>query len=192
MTIKLTLFDSNPFVRAQFEAAFEQTDVTITDEDFRTLEGDLVSPANSYGYMDGGIDAAYTAFFGSEVQTKVQDVIKRRYNGELLVGQAFRLPLKHKQFASLIVAPTMRVPYPISDYISVYLATRAALRLATKRPILMPGMGTGVGAVPAHYAARMMRQAYDDVLNPRPFPKSWREAYARRHEMLPHEQEAGR
>jgi len=46
----------------------------------------LVSPANSYGFMDGGIDAAYSAFFGPQVQAAVQEAINRRPEGYLPVG----------------------------------------------------------------------------------------------------------
>ena len=28
----------------------------------------VVSPANSFGFMDGGIDALYMAYFGSDIQ----------------------------------------------------------------------------------------------------------------------------
>ena len=32
----------------------------------------VVSPANSYGFMDGGIDMVYSQFFGWHVQTWLQ------------------------------------------------------------------------------------------------------------------------
>jgi hypothetical protein len=36
----------------------------------------VVSPANSFGFMDGGIDMAYSRYFGWHVQDCVQDAIK--------------------------------------------------------------------------------------------------------------------
>lgn len=48
----------------------------------------IVSPANSFGFMDGGIDLAYSERFGWHVQALVQSIIMQDYDGELLVGQA--------------------------------------------------------------------------------------------------------
>ena len=38
----------------------------------------VVSPANSFGFMDGGIDRMFAAFFGPQLQVRVQDAIARR------------------------------------------------------------------------------------------------------------------
>src|SRR5579871_49495 len=48
----------------------------------------LVSPANSFGFMDGGIDAAYTDRFGPGLSQRLREIIKTKHHGELLVGQA--------------------------------------------------------------------------------------------------------
>ncbi|MCP4502544.1 MAG: hypothetical protein GY822_21550 [Deltaproteobacteria bacterium] len=42
------------------------------DEHGEAEGDDLVSPANSFGFMDGGIDQVYIQRFGSALQTKVQ------------------------------------------------------------------------------------------------------------------------
>jgi O-acetyl-ADP-ribose deacetylase (regulator of RNase III) len=66
----------------------------------------------------------------------------------------------------------MRVPADISTTVNVYLAFRAALiavlahNESTKAPIqtlLVPGLGTGIGAVAPTAAARQMRLAYDAI-----------------------------
>ena len=41
----------------------------------------VVSPANSFGLMDGGYDAAITEWFGNELQSKVQAYITDNYFG---------------------------------------------------------------------------------------------------------------
>src|SRR5207248_10993213 len=46
----------------------------------------LVSPANSFGIMDGGLDLAIRDQLGFAVQTKVQEVIVERHHGELPIG----------------------------------------------------------------------------------------------------------
>ncbi|MBC8143190.1 MAG: Appr-1-p processing protein, partial [Armatimonadetes bacterium] len=48
----------------------------------------VVSPANSFGFMDGGIDLLYSRHFGWEIETRVQSAITARHHGELLVGAA--------------------------------------------------------------------------------------------------------
>src|SRR5919204_5243010 len=48
----------------------------------------VVSPANSFGFMDGGVDAVYTAYFGPPIQTRVQRHILDYHAGEMLVGTA--------------------------------------------------------------------------------------------------------
>ena len=68
----------------------------------------VVSPANSFGFMDGGIDRLYTEFFGRGVQDRLQDCIRGCHHGELLVGQAEVVATDHPATPFLIAAPTMR------------------------------------------------------------------------------------
>ncbi|WP_395678309.1 macro domain-containing protein [Inquilinus sp.] len=158
----------------------------------------VVSPANSYGFMDGGIDALYVDRFGIEVQTRLRRLILDRHHGELLIGTAEVVETGDAAQPYLIAAPTMRVPMVLGpETISPYLATRAVLLLARHgtlpggeplsdrlRTIAFPGMGTGVGRVPAELCARQMRAAVDDVLlDSYRMPKSWSEA-SERHQLL--------
>jgi len=48
----------------------------------------VVSPANSFGFMDGGIDALYLDYFGPAIQVRVRRQIYDRHHGELVVGTA--------------------------------------------------------------------------------------------------------
>jgi len=143
----------------------------------------VVSPANSFGFMDGGVDWAYLQFFGMELQTRVQMVIRLQKFQELLVGSAVVVPTYHESIPFLIVAPTMRVPKIITDPADIMLATRAAVRVATDfrfDHIVMPGMGTGCGQVRPEIAARAMRAGIETGLRDAPRrPYSWREAQER-------------
>ena len=87
----------------------------------------LLSPANSFGFMDGGIDLAYRRYFGSDIQARVQAKIRSEFHGELPVGQAMVVPTGHETVPYLVAAPTMRIPDKIGDTVNVYLAFRAAL-----------------------------------------------------------------
>ena len=148
-------------------------DVVIVEGDI--LEGRcdaLVSPANSFGFMDGGIDLAYLRHFGIELQSRVQTNIRSDFHGELPVGQAAVIPTGHATTPFLVVAPTMRIPDRIGDTLNVYLAFRAALlavlahNAVASRAIQClrsPALGTGVGAMPLTRAARQMHAAYVSV-----------------------------
>ena len=157
----------------------------------------LVSPANSFGFMDGGLDLKICQFFGWHVQERLQQLIRAKHHGELLVGTAEIVKTDHSGIPYLISAPTMRVPMILEQTVNVYLAIRAVLilvkfgRLEDGTPIkdvvqtvALPGMGTGVGRVPPHIFARQMKSAIEDILEERyEFPDSWWEAQ-RRHQLL--------
>lgn len=142
------------------------------DEDFDAL----VSPANSFGFMNGGIDGVYIQKYGQQLEDRVRSYIKSMlFDGEMLVGQAIAIPVFPLTLTNgscnpekyLIVAPTMRVPKPITDYVDVYLATRAAIRLAVIckfDTVVIPGMGTATGNVPYGIAARNMLVGIHDAL----------------------------
>src|SRR5207249_1760867 len=89
----------------------------------------LVSPANSYGFMDGGIDAAYRVFFGGQIERTVQDAIKQRPEGHLPVGSSLVVRTGHARVPFLIVAPTMVMPEAVESR-NCYRAMRAVLRIA--------------------------------------------------------------
>lgn len=62
---------SSAVVLALQEAFAEHQDVTVQHGDILTLaHSAIVSPANSHGFMDGGIDQQYAAFFEKVVQTR--------------------------------------------------------------------------------------------------------------------------
>src|SRR5579884_3260095 len=122
----------------------------------------VVSPANSFGFMDGGIDALYLDYFGPDIQMRVRRAIYERHHGELLVGMAEIVETDDERIPYLIAAPTMRVPMVLHESVNAYLAARAVLllvrhgvfpcgphqgqRIADRvKTIAFPGLGTGVG-----------------------------------------------
>jgi O-acetyl-ADP-ribose deacetylase (regulator of RNase III) len=144
-------------------------DVTIHEGDILAQQADgIVSPANSFGFMDGGIDLAYSHFFGWDLQERLRQILHREHAGELPVGNAVVIPTHHERIPYLVSAPTMRVPDDISATVNVYLAFRAAL-LAVRaskeiRSLLSPALGTGVGGMPVQRAAKQMYAAYEEVV----------------------------
>jgi hypothetical protein len=66
-SIKLVLVDPNSSVTTAFKERFDYLpNVEVVNGSFEQLNSYdcLVSPANSFGMMDGGVDAAITKFFG--------------------------------------------------------------------------------------------------------------------------------
>jgi hypothetical protein len=83
--VRLHLVDINEdLVEAWRDAFKEFPNVTIQQANLlAAVEHCVVSPANSYGFMDGAIDAAFRAFFGGEIELKVRASIARRPEGML-------------------------------------------------------------------------------------------------------------
>ena len=135
----------------------------------------LVSPANSFGMMDGGMDAAITKFFGRSLEEKVQRRILDDYLGEQPVGTSLIVETGHPRHPFLAHTPTMRVPMQIQNTDIPYVAMRAML-LAVRQynkyfpgsisSVLCPGFGTGIGRFDRDEAARQMALAYDGFVYP--------------------------
>ena len=144
----------------------------------------VISPGNSFGFMDGGIDAVYTYQFGGGLQERLQALILADHGGELPVGMAVIVPTMNGAIPWCVCAPTMRTPQAVPDTVNAYLAFRAALRAvlahnaAGHSPItrlLCPGLATAVGRMPVARCARQMRVAWDRVIgDPRTLPRSAR------------------
>jgi O-acetyl-ADP-ribose deacetylase (regulator of RNase III) len=166
--MNLHLVDINPLVVDAWKSTFaEFSEIEIRHADVLAhARGCVVSPANSYGFMDGGVDAAYRAFFGASIESVVRDAVTRRPEGHLPVGASLVVPTRHPRVPYMIVAPTMTMPEAIESR-NVYRAMRAVLRIAGREKFIgsdvyCPGLGSGVGGVAPTEAAAMMATAYGD------------------------------
>ena len=72
----------------------------------------MVSAANSFGLMDGGVDLSIIKFFGSALMKKVQAQILQDYLGEQPVGTSIIVETGHIKHPFIAHTPTMRVPMP--------------------------------------------------------------------------------
>jgi O-acetyl-ADP-ribose deacetylase (regulator of RNase III) len=137
----------------------------------------VVSPANSYGLMRGGIDAMYSTEW-PDIEQRVRGAVLGLHGGELPVGDAVLVPTGARAPRWLISAPTMREPGEIlpADTVHPYLAARAVFRLwrdsyldddirvsDAVRVIAMPGLGTGIGRVAPAVCGRQVAAAWDEV-----------------------------
>lgn len=172
--MKLYLRDMNAILVQEWRKAFGSTsDVEVSEGDIFGESADaVVSPANSFGYMDGGIDLVYSRRFGWDLQERLQAKIRTQYAGELPVGLATIVETNEREIPFLVSAPTMRVPLVVDETVNAYLAFRAALIAVDEhnkssdrkiRSVLCPGLGTAVGRMRPETCARQMRWAFDSI-----------------------------
>ena len=179
--IKLILVDPNYALSIAFQTRFAYLpNVEVANCGFEQLPSYdcLVSPANSFGMMDGGVDAAITKFFGISLMERVQQKILDDYLGEQSVGTSFIIETGHPQYPFLAHTPTMRVPMQIVGTDIPYIAMWAMLLAVEQHnrhcdhkitSIACPGLGTGIGRIPPAEAARQMALAYDYFIYPPKF-----------------------
>ncbi|CAG5134127.1 unnamed protein product, partial [Candidula unifasciata] len=119
-------------------------------------------------------------------ETNLQKIIREKYDGELLVGQAAIVPVGKENTDDLqdgpqaeeripvkflIYAPSMRSIGIITNTLNAYLAFKAVILAISKhnrtpdvnkiRQVLVPGFGTGPGGMPKDRCAWQMLQAYE-------------------------------
>jgi O-acetyl-ADP-ribose deacetylase (regulator of RNase III) len=134
----------------------------------------IVSPANSYGIMNGGIDGVYMLMFPG-IERKVRGAIRNKYPDTKLlpIGECLSVPItemrrcKTPLIRELICCPTMEEPCDIRDTDNVYQAMRALLIFlkGQKRPlkVIIPGLGTATGHLSFDESARQIKQAIDEI-----------------------------
>jgi O-acetyl-ADP-ribose deacetylase (regulator of RNase III) len=214
MTFKLILSAISEDLYLAFQKHFAQfPQVEVVFKPFEQTEFDcVVSAANSFGLMDGGVDQCITDYFGIQMMKRMQEAVIKEYYGEQPVGTSMILRgnenfsfgeggvlLKNKYVAH---TPTMRIPMDINRTSYVYSAMKAMLIAVEKHNeevdefkkhnienhntridvVVCPGLGTNAGRVPAEEAAKMMSLALHHFLNP-PTSINWYYATQRHSEI---------
>lgn len=192
MLIKLVALDVSLFY--SWKRYFgDCPDVQVIDGDILEQRADaLVSPANSFGYMDGGLDLKISQKYGWGIEDRVRRRVLDDFAGEVPVGNALVVETGVTDFPYLISAPTMRVPMDVSATANAYLAFRAILLEAQRfrsgsksvTSIACPGLGTGEGRMPPDRCAIQMRAAYDACILGRKLTDGGLAAAVRHHQHL--------
>lgn len=176
--LRISVGDLNPDIANALAATFAGVDqVEVVEGNLLDLSGDaIVSPANSFGDMGGGIDKAIDDFHGGAAQRAVTAAIAEQWFGELPVGAALIVKLSSRRMPFVVAAPTMRIPGNVGETINAYLAMRAALIAVLRhnttggpsiRSLAVPGLCAGVGGMGYEKASEQMRTAYDSVIGGR-------------------------
>ena len=175
----VTLIDLNePLVTCWNEVFKDEPRVSAEYGDYFESPADaMVSPANSFGIMDGGIDLAIRNNLGVSVEKMVQGQIKDHFHGELPIGSAVAVNTGHDKWPRLIAAPTMRIPEDVRQTTNAYSAFRAILLLIESmntsypgdykiRTLVCCGLATGCGKMSYAQCALQMKAAWDQVNGP--------------------------
>jgi O-acetyl-ADP-ribose deacetylase (regulator of RNase III) len=192
---EITLIDLQKELCDEWQKSFSEfPEIKIINGKFELVkEFDcLVSPANSFGLMDGGIDLAIRNYFGMKVQYNVQKRIQKDFYGEQPIGTSIIVFTENEYHPFLAHTPTMRVPRDISKTDNVYNAFFAMLTAVSNynknnkvriEKVLCPGMGTATGRMESKEAARQMSTAYKNFLNPTT-NMNWDNLYKRDKEII--------
>ena len=179
MPIKFLFFDLNEQKINEYKKILGHIKNTIfecntLDEIFQKYDVDiLVSPANSYGIMTGGIDRDIAKKYPMVVKnvndrvsvSKYSDSAGRKY---IPVGACEAVNLDNDKKILLIV-PTMLLPKNIIDTQNVKIAFTAMLKKIkvihdSKYNVLLacPCLGTGVGQLTGTYSANQILDSFHD------------------------------
>lgn len=148
MTFKLILSAVTEDLFEAFKKHFAKfPQVEVVFKRFEDTEFDcVVSAANSFGLMDGGVDQCITDLFGVQMMKRVQQAIIEEYYGEQPVGTSMLIrgnpdfefetinsndgsepKTKLKKNKYVAHTPTMRIPMDIHQTSYVYSAMKAML-----------------------------------------------------------------
>ncbi|GHG81138.1 macro domain-containing protein [Streptomyces griseocarneus] len=170
--LKVVLTDINTHVVEAWRAAFADTPGieirkgSILDENVDAW----VTPTNSRGRMDGGVDGVIKRHLGAGIQLRVQRAIRDRFAGSLPVGSAVCVPSGAVNPKFLISTPTMQTSSQnVSETLNVALACAAAFQAIHQKnheapgsitSVALVGMGAQTGRVPARVCANLMWTGY--------------------------------
>ena len=186
----LVLSAVNEELHNEFLKSFEGfSNVKCQFSRFEDIEFDcVVSAANSFGLMDGGVDQCITDYFGIQMMNRVQNRILKEFAGEQPVGTSIIVLGDEKintgQNKYVAHTPTMRIPKDVVGSDNPYRAMKAALLAVQHHNMLIdcgeldyaintrintlvtPGLATLCGRVPSDVAAHQMALATYHVMNP--------------------------
>lgn len=181
MPLTVHLRDQNPEMVKTWQAFFGRNPkVDISEGNIFDLDvAVLVSPANSFGIMEGGLAEQLNKLADGQFESRVRKLIQDKFAGELPVGSAEIITTKLDKPRLAIIAPTTRVPIRMTNAnVNPYLATRAALRtlaayIRQERDekgstdidsVAFAGMGAGTAKNAPAVVAFQMYEAYCQIV----------------------------
>ena len=170
--LSVVLSDVNAKVVQAWQSAFADTpEVEIVKGSILDQRVDAwVSPTNSQGRMDGGVDAVIKRHLGAGIQLRVQHAIRDGFAGTLPIGSAVCVPSGAANPKYLISTPTMTQSVQnVRETLNVALACAAAFQAihvqnaaepGSITSVALVGMGAATGKVPPQVCANLMWAGY--------------------------------
>lgn len=130
----------------------------------------IVSPANSFGFMDGGIDKPLNVMF-PKIDVKLRQMINfanfattPRGLPYLPVGKCIMIETNNSTCPYMISAPTMYMPERITETDNVYKAFKSILNAHGNKKVTIacPGLGTLTGMMTPVDSALQILRAYNE------------------------------
>lgn len=177
--LTIIFFDINKELINEYEKIIDcdTIDLMFVVSDVETLMRQykfdlIVSPANSFGSMKGGIDKIYKDIFPG-IELTVSSTINKLKLAQsnigyyIPVGRNIIVPTNHRVCKYLIVAPTMFTPRNIRKTNNIYLAFYGILKKYYNKNVVIacPGLGTGVGTMTPRESAIQIARAMNDYCN---------------------------
>jgi O-acetyl-ADP-ribose deacetylase (regulator of RNase III) len=177
MELKFVFFDWNEGIVFEYKKALKDYEdkysIKYDTGDIRKILEKhkctcIVSPANSFGEMNGGIDYYISKMF-PDVEKNVKQTIKEQsyfktYSGipVLPVGNTMLSKTGNEKCPNIFVMPTMFKPCVIKGTDNVYKAFLSLLDEFHNKQFIVgvPGLGTGVGDISAKECAKQVALAF--------------------------------
>ena len=174
----ITFVDTNPEVVFAMREVLcrKNRNISCIHGNILDYDGSLVSPSNSYGNMDGGIDRLYREVFsrdGFDIENEIKAYIEHFHGGKLNFGKAQIVPTYDEKNPYIIFSPTIEKPGDLANAENVKEAMQAILGEVidfNKRSsstcidsidkLLVPGLGTGYGQLDPEESAGAILSAY--------------------------------
>jgi O-acetyl-ADP-ribose deacetylase (regulator of RNase III) len=155
----------------------------------------IVSPANSFGKMDGAFDLAISTMFSPRDIDKsinhVQNFLYKKFNGYQIIGTSIVIPMQKFNINCkwLLHVPTMKQPCNMFWYKDIVYNCMFSLLNSIHQhnmqypdhkiqTVFLTGLATGIGRIPTAVAASQMILAYKHFkfnLEKREKTTSWKE-----------------
>lgn len=179
MNFNITICNIDEDLKTVFDEHLSKyNNMSYYNGDFRDLPDSfdcIVSPGNSFGLMDGGVDGIIKSYFKAiDICIVVQTKLLEEVGGIHQPGSCILVNTTNDNNSCKYLAhcPTMIIPMKIKDYSVIYWCIWHLLVSVHKhnkinefnqiKHILCPCLGTGVGKVKYEYFIKLFKLALEN------------------------------
>ena len=179
--MKIIFFDNKRELINTYKSELGNFDCSYICGDITDIINDIkadaiISPANSFANMKGGIDLIYKKIF-PKIEERLTHKISlgnfpiasygcfiEKKNGKkyVEVGNCIHIETLNEKCKYMIMLPTMKYPMNIVNTDNVYISFLSFLKKYgnVNIKVLCPGLGTGIGGMSALESAKQIKRAF--------------------------------